>query len=200
MTHTITKTPTTVQPPAILVGQSCEVIMTKQRFRHLTLLGVLTIPKACWPCSVTHVTSGVELVTKADAILRVRAVEYDKPPSNPTIGTNSVPDSVVKFEVLEVIRGHASSELSLHGYLNKFDDFYDQPSPYRFVRPGGRSGSCFANSYRKGADYLLFLKRSEETGQLTVNWAALAPVNEELHSSDDPWLLWVRKQAEQVSK
>jgi hypothetical protein len=27
-----------------------------------------------------------------------------------------------------------------------------------------------------------------------VNWAPLAPVNEQLRSSDDPWVQWVRAQ------
>jgi hypothetical protein len=29
-----------------------------------------------------------------------------------------------------------------------------------------------------------------------VNWYALAPVNEQLHSDVDPWLLWVREQTQ----
>jgi hypothetical protein len=62
------------------------------------------------------------------------------------------------------------------------------------VRPGGRRGSCFANSYRRDAQYLLFLKKPNR-GDLTVNWAALAPVNEQLRSAEDPWLIWVRQQA-----
>lgn len=28
-----------------------------------------------------------------------------------------------------------------------------------------------------------------------MNWAALAPVNEQLHDIDDPRLLWVREKA-----
>jgi hypothetical protein len=133
-------------------------------------------------------------------IIRVKAVEYAMPPADPKIWTTGVPDSIVEFQVLEVIRGDASSEVTLHGYLNELDDFNDQKPPYTFVRPGGRGGSCFANSYRQGAEYLLFLKRSAATRELTVNWAALAPVNEQLRSIDDPWLLWVREQAKQLSK
>jgi hypothetical protein len=63
-----------------------------------------------------------------------------------------------------------------------------------FVRPGGRAGSCFANSYRRDAEYLLFLKKLKG-GEFTVNWAALAPVNEQIRSAEDPWLIWVREQA-----
>ena len=110
-----------------------------------------------------------------------------------------MPDSKVRFEELEVIRGVEASELVLPGYLVQKDDFNDQQAPYTFVRPGGRAGSCFANSYRQGAEYLLFLKKTN-SGDLTINWAALAPVNEELHSSEDAWLIWVREQARKLEK
>jgi hypothetical protein len=30
----------------------------------------------------------------------------------------------------------------------------------------------------------------------TVNWYALGPVNEQLRSAEDPWLLWVREELE----
>ena len=98
---------------------------------------------------------------------------------------------------METVRGQRVSDLVLPGYLVQEDDFNDQRAPYTFVRPGGRAGSCFANSYRADAQYLLFLRKTK-TGALTVNWAALAPVNEQLHSADDPWLLWVREQAQKI--
>jgi hypothetical protein len=41
----------------------------------------------------------------------------------------------------------------------------------------------------------LLLKNNRD-GELTVYWYALGPVNEQLHSLDDPWLLWVRKQVD----
>jgi len=91
------------------------------------------------------------------------------------------------------------SDLILPGYLVDRDDFNDRPAPYTFVRPGGRAGSCFANPYRSGAQFLLFLKKTI-AGELTVNWYALAPVNEQLHSDDDPWPLWVRERAQIVDK
>src|SRR6185503_20371718 len=68
--------------------------------------------------------------------------------------------------------------------------------PYRFVRPGGRSGSCFANSYKKGAQFLLFLKRSnfrpETNTGFTINISALGPTNEQLRGPGDPWIEWVK--------
>jgi hypothetical protein len=45
---------------------------------------------------------------------------------------------------------------------------------------------CFANSYRQGTEYLLFLKKSNASGELTIYWAALPPVNEQLHDAKRP--------------
>jgi hypothetical protein len=81
----------------------------------------------------------------------------------------------------------------LPGYLTNRDDFNDHPPPYNFVRPNGRSGSCFANSYRLRGQFLMLLKKTS-SGTLTVDWYALGPVNEQLRSADDPWLLSVREQ------
>lgn len=156
------------------------------------VIGFSLMPAAGWACSVVTITSNVDLVRYADGVIRAKAVEYARPPSNPNIWTTGVPDSKVRFEELEVIRGVGASGLVLPGYLVQKDDFNDQRAPYTFVRPVGRAGSCFANSYRQGAEYLLFLKKTN-SGDFTVNWAALAPVNEELHSSEDAWLIWVRE-------
>ncbi len=104
--------------------------------------------------------------------------------------------ATIRFKVLETIRGAVGSEAILPGILVDKDDFNDQPSPYTFVRPNGRKGNCFADSYRNGAQYLLLLKRTA-AGELTANWYALGPVNEQLHADDDPWVFWVRKQARQ---
>ena len=159
--------------------------MTWSTFRNSLLFCILGMPMIAAACYVSHIPSGVELVTNADVVIRARAVEYKTPPANATLWTTGVPDSVVSFQVLETIRGQSSLNLALHGYLTQRDDFNDQKPPYTFVRPGGRSGSCFANSYRQGTEYLLFLKRSNASGELTVNWAALAPVNEQLHDAND---------------
>jgi hypothetical protein len=120
-------------------------------------------------------------------------VEYAIPPADPRIWTTGVPDSRIRFKVLETIKGAAIQELVLPGYLVQRDDYNERPSPYNFVRPSGRAGSCFANSYRVGAQFVLALKRTQ-TDELTVNWYPLGPVNEQLHSESDPWLLWLREQ------
>jgi hypothetical protein len=159
------------------------------------LFAVLCSANAAFPCSRESPVSVVDMVRDAGAIVRALATEYAVRPTNPSIVTTDEPDSKVRFKVLEVIRGKdVGPELVLPGYLSDRDDFTDDPTPYTFVRPNGRSGSCFANSYRSGAQFLLLLKK-RSSGEYTVNWYALGPVNEQLRSETDPWLLWVRQQA-----
>jgi hypothetical protein len=147
------------------------------------------------PCSVVGKISATDMVKKSDAIVRAQAVEYAEPPAGPGAVSSGPPDSRVRFRVLERVRGAASiTTLALPGSFVDTDDFNDQPPPYNFVRPAGRAGSCFATSYRQGAEYLLFLKK-EPSGELTLSWYPLGPVNEQLHSARDPWLLWARKQS-----
>lgn len=145
------------------------------------------------PCTIVRPVSPREVVDGAEAIIRAAAVDYVVAPRDPRIVTTGSPDSRVRFRVIEVVKGAlATEEVVLPGYVTDRDDFNDHEPPYTFVRPGGRSGSCFANSYRKGAEFLLMLKRNT-AGDYTVNWYGLGPVNEQLKSADDPWLLWVRR-------
>jgi hypothetical protein len=158
---------------------------------------VLMLALNAYPCQRSTQVSSVEMVNQADVIVRAIAEKYEVAPKNPNVVTTGIPDSTVQFHVLEVIRGDARTDLILPGYLGNKDDFNDHPSPYNFVRPGGRAGSCFANTYRSGSQFLLLLKK-QQSGELTVNWYALGPVNEQLHSMDDPWLLWVRAEAQKA--
>jgi hypothetical protein len=160
----------------------------------MAVVAMIVSAEDAYPCSRLSPVSSVEMVKQADAIVRVTAVEYASPPQNPNMWTTGEPDSKIRFKVLEVIRGRVSSQLILPGYLVDQDDYNDQVPPYNFVRPNGRSGSCFANSYRSGGQFLLILKKKQPAGY-TVNWYALGPANEQLRSADDPWLLWVREQA-----
>jgi hypothetical protein len=160
----------------------------------IAFVAVILSARGAYPCSTNREVSGVEIVKQADAIVRVSAVEYAIAPQNPNVFTNGEPDSRIRFKVLEVIRGQISRELILPGSLVDEDDFNLRQPPYDIVRPNGLSGSCFANSYRSGGQFLLMLKKKQSRGY-TVNWYALAPVNEQLHSINDPWLLWVREQA-----
>jgi len=159
----------------------------------------LAVALPALPCSIGEPVSNVKMVQQAEAIVRATAVEYSVPPADPNSWTGGTPDSRIRFKVTEKIRGPVPDEMILPGYLVQRDDFNDHPAPYNFVRPNGRRGSCFANTYRNGGDFLLLLKKSE-SGEFTVNWYALGPVNEQLHSGDDPWLAWVRKQAAREKK
>jgi hypothetical protein len=152
------------------------------------------IPQVALACSILKPVSNTDMVRDAEIIVRARALEYTRPPADPTAWTAGVPDSRVRFKIVEVIRGARLPTVELPGYLSDLDDFNDHSPPYTFVRPGGRAGSCFANTYRAGAEFLLLMK-SAPAGGYTVNWYALGPVNEQLHSDQDPWLVWVRKES-----
>jgi len=146
------------------------------------------------PCSITRPVSPEEVVRGADAVVRVTAVEYARPPKDPTSWTTGEPDSQVRFRTIEVLKGRdVPFVIVLPGYLVDDDDFNELKSPHTFVRRGGRSGSCFANSYRQNGKFLLMLKRQSD-GSYTVNWYALGPVNEQLRGDGDAWLVWVRDQ------
>jgi hypothetical protein len=113
----------------------------------------------------------------SDYIIRAQAIEYKKKPKDLNVYTTGVPDSKVRFNILEVLKGDSiSGSFTLNGY--------------NFVRPNGRSGSCYANTYKKGAEYLLFMKKTPKG--YTVNIDPLAPVNEQLHTSDDPWVYYIK--------
>ncbi|CAF3652249.1 unnamed protein product [Rotaria sp. Silwood1] len=144
-------------------------------------------------CSVLKLTTPEELVSKAHVIIRATAVNYEKPPKEPNMWTTGIPDSIIKFEFEELIKGNKSIPIPLliNGYLSQYNDFNDHSPPYMFVRPGGRRGSCIANTYKQDAEFLLFLN-----DKFTPYWDALTPVNEQLYSpsSADQWLQWVKNQ------
>jgi hypothetical protein len=161
----------------------------------MVLVASMVCALDAYPCKTARSVSNVDMVREADAIVRATAEDYAPAPRNPGSQEGFEPDSRIRFKVLEVVRGQViGNHLVLPGVLVDTDDFNDYASPYNGVRPDGRRGSCFARSYRSGGQFLLMLKKRSD-GVFTVNWYPLAPVNEQLHSADDPWLLWVRKQA-----
>jgi hypothetical protein len=175
----------------------------KARTLCVAIAWVLYTPGIILPCSLPRPPDSREMVAGADLIVRVKAVEYSGPPGRN--GTTGVPESDVRFSIEEIVKGtYEKRDIVLPGYLSETDDWNDQNPPYTFVRPGGRSGSCFANTYRRGGQFLLVLKKwgalpsvalaGRPAGGYTVNWYALGPVNEQLRSSDDPWVQWVRTQ------
>jgi hypothetical protein len=137
--------------------------------------------------------SPTTMVSRAEIIVRATAVEYVKAPVGDLRQLNEPGDAEIEFSVREILKGEAvPSTIVLNGYLAARDDFNDRPVPYYFVRPGGRGGSCSAYEYKQGAEFLLFLKKIN--GRLTIRWYALAPTNEQVHSADDPWVVWVKEQ------
>lgn len=127
----------------------------------------------------------------ADVIVRVTAVKYIIKPEDPNFVTTGVPASTVEFKVEEILKGEGLGEsLTLNATLNSKDDFNVNPVPYKRVRSNGLSGSCFANTYKQGAQFLLFLKKTDKG--YTSDISPLGPTNEQLRSETDPWLLWVK--------
>ena len=142
-----------------------------------------------------------EWVHHSEVILRVRAVEEHGTRIRGRLQHLRAADeatgrqfgTTVRFEVLEVLKGDASGEtIEFEGELIERDDFNDRPAPYDFVRPGGRSGNCYAFGYKQGAEYLLLCRIRDRS--LTPYWATLGATNEQLLGPDDKWLGWVRQQ------
>jgi hypothetical protein len=132
------------------------------------------------------------LVTRADVIVRATALQYVKTPREQMVELDFSSNGNIQFKVEEVLKGEAIPEtLTIEGLLSVVDDFNDDHVPYDMVRPGGRHGSCEVYSYKKDAEFLLFLRNEE--GKLTPYWASLSPTNEQLRSSDDAWLKWVKE-------
>jgi hypothetical protein len=149
-------------------------------------------------CSVTEMPTPAELLRRAETIVRVRADRFSDQAGQD--GTLAGSGTQVRFAVLEVLKGcSVGSTIEFNGRLGERDDPNDHPVPYTFVRPGGRSGNCFALEYRLNGEYLLLLARDShaayaQPNRLTPYWAPLTATNEQLFGPDDPWLAWVKKQ------
>jgi hypothetical protein len=165
----------------------------------LVLATLVFVPASALACTGIMGTP-VRWVRDSEVILRVRAVEEHGTRIRGIQELRAWHDATgrqfgttVQFEVLEVLKGQASVDaIELEGELTERDDPNDRPAPYDFVRPGGRSGNCFAFHYKKGAEYLLLCRIRD--GSLTPHWATLGATNEQLFGSDDRWLGWVRQE------
>jgi hypothetical protein len=167
-------------------GNFVKTLLPALAFLLLAAAGAASPAKACQAGPVSF----KELLA-ADAIVRATAVKYVVAPADPTLVTTGVPDSAVEFRVEETLKGDGlSGSLVLNGYLSDQDDFNENRVPYKRVRPGGLSGSCYANTYKRGAQFLLFLKKT--AAGYTSDIIPLGPTNEQLKSETDPWLLWAR--------
>ena len=156
-------------------------------FFALTFLFGATATYACRTVKPTTTA----MVENAEVIVRVKAGEYVEEPKGSIRDLYEPSNTTINFKVKETLKGDSvPNEIILNGYLSDADDFNETEIPYNFVRRGGRGGSCSAYEYKKGAEFLLFLKKVGE--KYTVNWYSLAPTNEQLHSSNDEWITWVR--------
>ena len=130
------------------------------------------------------------LVADAAVIVRARTVTRDGASAS---ARSSAPGGV-RFERIELLKAADSVPPIFAvnpGALVDLDEFNAHSVPYPVVRRSGLAGTCFATTYRRGAEYLLFMNRGAD-GSLTPYWAPLMPTNEQLRGPTDPWLLWVR--------
>lgn len=172
--------------------------------RHAVLVAALLAVTAtpAWPCSViTPLPTAETLIRRAEVILRARVQGLASTPGKPD-GSGDGSSTQVRFVVLDVLKGRlTSSTIEFNGELTESDDGNNHAVPYGFVRPGGRSGNCYATTYRVGAEYLLMLRRQDhpsvaQPGVLTPYWAALSPTNEQLFDGvEDPWFVWSSRRA-----
>ena len=178
------------------------------RLALLSLTCTLSLTGTAFPCSIgmfgtTPMDRTRDMVARAELIVRATAVAYAVAPIDPRIRTNGPTESRVRFVVQEVIKGtEPPKEIVLEGFLETRDEWNRQPPPYESARASA-DAACFSNMYREGGQFLLVLVRAAGVRPsplvaadttYTVNWLALAPVNEQLRSADDPWLAWVREQ------
>jgi hypothetical protein len=135
-------------------------------------------------------------VSDADVIVRARVWRLPEAP-DATSGVRTA-ETLVRFGVLEVLKGEVQFTVSVPGTLTERSDMNDRPVPYAMVRPGRRGGECVARNYQRNGEYLLLLKKVD--GKLTPYWAALGATNEQVTGANDPWVTWVRKQIESIPK
>lgn len=100
----------------------------------------------------------------------------------------------ITLRVLEVLKGsYDRPSLTVAGQIRDYRSDPGRRPPYEQIDCVGRvlgCGSCFAQSYKDGAEYLLLLKGG------TPYWAPLSPTNEGVSGADDPWVVWVRRHLE----
>ena len=167
----------------------------------------LLLPPLVQACQRSSQVSAQEMIEQADCILIGKAMDYAKPPKG-NLRTTGVPDAEVEFEILEFLKGTIDSKrVYINGYLVEHDDFNKRSVPYDIVRPAGLHGSCIANEYRDGALYLLFLKKASSlpvyavfhvTTEYSPYWYPLGPTNEQLRSSNDEWVEFIRNKIKKL--
>jgi hypothetical protein len=136
-------------------------------------------------CSPDRINSPQQLVEQSDAIYRLRPLAFAEPLKVDPQRFYPWPTTQIRFRVVGVAKGPARTSVVLPGSFAEDRDPNDHGPPYRFVRKGGRGGNCYATSYLKGQEYLVFLKAG------SAYWSPLAPTTEEISGPRDPWLVWV---------
>lgn len=170
--------------------------MQKSYLSFTALLFCLLFSSAStyYGCSAHH-TSAQRLISSAEIVVRATAVKYVRDPKS-NIG---IYPREIEFRIEQVLKGeNVPSSLIFRGYLTDKDDYNDQPVPYNDVRKGGRGGSCYADNYKQGAEFLLFLM--EKDGKYALQNYPLAPINEQLRNKDDEWLIWVKNQLQTLKE
>jgi hypothetical protein len=173
---------------------------------NLTTVLALTItlaepPRAAVLCSTTELRESpgyryrperiAGIADSAEVIVRAIAIAEDSVTRRNSPDGSSYRMPIIRFRITETLRGGLDGPLEFYGRLTQAaDDFNPYPVPYTTVRPNGQHGNCFATEYRRGAEYLLLLRRDQHG--LTPYWVPLAPVNEQIRGDDDPWLAWIR--------
>jgi hypothetical protein len=150
----------------------------------IVALGSVIVSRDGNACSPSHVATATEITDAADVILLVRVPEERIQEVSP-----------IKMTVLQVIKGKFGAKtVVVQGQTARYEGPNDHPPPYDFVRPGGRSGDCFAADYKAGGQFLLLLRKGD------VHWSPLAATNEEVSGAADPWVVWVKKRISQREK
>jgi hypothetical protein len=147
-----------------------------------------------------HAVSPELLVKRAHLIVRATLLAYYRPPVQPRAGrgellapTEYVPVGTLRFRVDEVLKGKWSDPtIDVDGRIVDADDYNVDKVPYTTSRK--RPGE-----YVQGREYVLIL---HDTGtEWTTAWpSSLAPTNEQIHGSDDPWARWIRDRIKQESR
>lgn len=135
------------------------------------------------PEEFSPISTYLYVIKNADVIVRATAIEAVE---NQATGFKGV-----KFNVEEVLRGEEiPTTLTFYGHLSEQDNYSKRPVPYGGVS-SSNSNRCYALDYKRGAEFLLFLKK--DRGKITdPYWKPFAPTNEQLHPENDKWLEWVR--------
>ena len=107
-------------------------------------------------------------VSDADMIVRARVWSVPGAPAPPS---PAWAETSIRLGVVEVLKGEAQFTLDVSGTLANHPDMNNLPVPYGMVRPRGREDGCFAHSYLRDGEDLLFLKKVN--GKLTPYWASL---------------------------